>query len=291
MLKEFKGIQLPSESEFVIIDSTVENPKLQQQTTSKIPIRTWIDYNKAAPNPPMMTFLINPSTMTSSFSKKVNTSFSRGGYIVEEWGENLDVLNLSGSIGGYYVLKSDLGDITGLSRYDRNRSISFRNLMELFLIYRNNGAIFQNTIVSSDDNTTNKLIESNIYSPVSKRVPASVRSIKNKIVSLGDVYLQYDQTIYYGSYDNFSIIEDASKPFNLSFSFSFTVLRRKITDKREFSYYNQVATEFENYDLFTGKSGNSQATKNITANYLHTQKDSSDQEAKTNPPGFPGSIK
>lgn len=289
MLSRLKGIALPSTSEFVLVDNTLES-ELPTQSQSRIPLTMWIDYGGRMPNPPVVTLLINPQTMNSSFSKKVNASFTRGGFIVEQWGENLDVLNFSGTIGAYYVISNSTAG-TGLNRYDRSKSYSFRNLMEIFLIYRNNGSIYLNSAKKPENNQKakkqNKLVDSAGYKRVDQRVPNSLKTTKTRISSVGDVYLQYDRTLYLGSFDTFSIEEDASRPFSLSYNFSFTVLRRSIADNRVEAYYNQVALEFE--DHITSTRGSS-AVSQVVNKYIETERNAKDLESITNPNTFNTNI-
>lgn len=245
MLSELKDILQPSERQFVLVDNTLES-KLPLQYSERIPILIWIDYKGKGglKNPPSVTFLVNPATLTTALTKKINTTFTRGGYVVETWGDNLDVLNFSGTIGAYYVLSNSTAG-TGLNRYDRSKSYSFRNLMEIFLIYRNNGAVFselQKNEKNEEYVNESKLIE-NAGTKTIDNLNA-MKTTKTRIKSVGDVYLQYDRTLYMGSFDSFSIEEDATKPFTLNYSFSFTVLRKNVSDNRTENYYNQVALDF-----------------------------------------------
>ena len=84
-----------------------------------------ISYPDETPAPPTLTLLVNPSTFSIQFTKKVTPSFTRLGYVVEHWGEELDVISVEGRIGAYYVFPE-----AGLhvSRVHRKRAPSFRNL-------------------------------------------------------------------------------------------------------------------------------------------------------------------
>mgnify|MGYP003585684655 CR=1 FL=1 len=276
MLSKQKGLKFSATREIVLVEEIEEKNLPTPRHVPRIPLTMWIDYHSSVvSNPPAVTFLVNPATMSSSFTKKINTTFTRGGYVVENWGENLDVLNFTGSIGAYYVLNSTAN---GLNRYDRSKSYSFRNLMEVFLIYANNGARYQDA-----GNNKGKLISSAGTTLISKRAANSLKTTKSRILSMGDVYLQYDKTLYYGTFDNFSIEEDAGKPFSLNYDFSFTVLRRSISDNRDSAYYNQVAIEFEEY---TPSARGSSNMASVVDEFIETTKNAKDQEAQTNPYNF-----
>lgn len=249
MLKNFDTLTFPSNHQIVILDS--DTNKAEYLGAPHLPMTFWIDYRGDAKNPPSLTLMINPQTMAFSLSKKVNTMFARDGYIVEEWGENQDVITCSGTIGGYYI--KDATNYSGLNRYDRKNTLSFQNLMSLFFIYRNNGAVFQSTlkevITKLDDSEDipkkphEKLIKSNGLALIKNRVPNMIKNANNRILKMGDLYLSYDNTIYLGSFDSFSITENAEKPFNLDYEFQFSVLYRRVSDYRNFENYYQKSAK------------------------------------------------
>jgi len=249
-LEDFIDIIIPSNGSIVLageqgVSNSDEELELNiNSTVAPICMVFYIDYENAnITNPPQFTFLINPNNMNFSLSKKVADNFTRGGHVIEEWGENRDVIKCEGKIGAYYVINPTYTYQAGLNTYDRRKSHSFRSLYSLFILYKNNGAIFQRTptkTVSSSklmSNTeTSSTIPSNTY-------PLQAQNKNNRILKLGTVYLSYDQTIYSGTFDEFNIEEDAEKPFTLSYSFQFTVAKRVVNDKRTPFYYNQSSTE------------------------------------------------
>jgi len=269
-----KNITFPSEHQYVIIDTSTDLPKYDKLT--HIPMSFRIDYSRvgmASKNPPTLTLLINPNNMSLSFTKRVNPRFARDGFIVEEWGEEQDVIQCSGKIGGYYIARGagipGPESMNGLNRYSRSKSLSFKNIYKLLYIFRNNGCIFQNSEKGEEDN---RLIQSRGYPKIDKRIPKILENVKNRIDRVGDVYLEYDLTTYLGSFDNFSMTEDANSPYTLEYSFQFTVQRTSTKDYRDIDYYNQTA--FENSDVAKHK----QKVKTVIKNVLNVQKASRIQE-------------
>jgi len=269
-----RNITFPSEHQYVIIDTSTDLPKYKNLT--HIPMSFRIDYTRvgmASKNPPTLTLLINPNNMSLTFAKKVNPRFARDGFIVEEWGEELDVIQCSGKIGGYFITKGagipGPESMNGLNRYSRSKSLSFKNIYKLLYMFRNNGCIFQNSERGEEDN---RLIQSRGYPYINKRIPKVLENVKNRIDRVGDVYLQYDLTTYLGSFDNFSMTEDANSPYTLEYSFQFTVQRTTTKDYRDIDYYNQTA--FENSDV----AKNKQQVKTVIKNVLNVQKAARIQE-------------
>ncbi|MDB4330356.1 hypothetical protein N9948_01400 [bacterium] len=237
--ENFDKLNFPSEHQYVILDTQTQ--KANQKFLKRLPITFKILYNGHAPDPPALTLLINPQMMNVSSSKKVNANLARGGHVIEEWGEMQDTLEFSGKIGAYYVLDPTIG-FSGLNRYHRSKSSSFKNLMNLFMLYRNNGAIFKNTIRGDTQGVGNKLIQNKGLIKINNRIPIMANNANNRIFSLGDLFLLYDGTEYKGSFDNFSITENADSPYTLSYSFNFIVQSKRETDHRSLDYHTQTAS-------------------------------------------------
>jgi len=243
---KLKNITFPSEHQYVIID-TSDTPV--GKSLDRLPMSFWIDYSRVSSSGadhsldvPSLTLLINPSNMTLNYAKKITPTYARNGYIIEEWGEEQDVIQCSGKIGGYYIKKpsSSVHNYSGLNRYHRSKSLSFKNLYKLLYIFRNNGAIFQNT---TKEQSQNKLISQSGYPYITNRVGQVVENANNRIDRVGDVYMNYDQTTYIGAFDSFSIKESADAPYTLEYSFQFSVQRTTTKDYRDYTYYSQVSLE------------------------------------------------
>ena len=135
---------------------------------------------------PPLSFYINPSDLTRTFTKRSNSQFGGNGHIIEHWGNDQDKLSANGKLGAFYTSK------TGLSRYFRRDSASFQQLMHLYLIYRNNGYIFE----SLDP---------------------------RRIALVGRVQITFDTETWVGHFDSFSMTENADNPYTMDYAFEFTV--------------------------------------------------------------------
>lgn len=241
-----KGITFPSDHQYVVVDTS---ETVKYKDIQRLPMTFEIDYSRVedsnlAVRIPMLTLLINPENIEFNFAKRVTPSFTRDGYIIEEFGESQDIIKCSGRIGAYYIYKGNGMNspegYSGINRYDRTKSLSFKNLYSLLYIFRNNGVIFQNTTMAVSND---RLIQNSESKTVTKRIQECLGNARNRIDRVGDVYLKYDKTSYMGAFDNFSMSEDAKSPYTLTFNFQFTVQRRVITDFRNFEYYNKTSYE------------------------------------------------
>lgn len=238
--KNFSNLNFPSEHQVVIIDAETEKAQLKYQKV--IPLTFSIDYKNSSENPPSLIMLVNPQNMSISSDKKINSEFSRGGYVIEDWGDMQDIITFTGKIGGYYILNPRIG-FSGLNRYERSKSLSFKNLMNLFLIYRNNGAVFEKTVKNPERGSQDRLISNSGLARINDRIPKITQNAKNRISYLGDISLSYDNIIYKGSFDDFSIEENADQPYLLNYKFSFIVHSKNMLDYRPLELYTQQLLE------------------------------------------------
>lgn len=161
--------------------------------------QTQIKIEEMAKMPPLR-LIVNPSSFSVTSEKIVSDgNHGRHGPIVEHWGAQQDKIEGSGKVAAFYAIDAVGGAGPGLTRTARNVSESYRNLMSLYLIYKNNGTLW--------------------FDPT----PDSGNAVEPTLSLVGSVYIYYDHTLYIGSFDNFSINESDEKPFSLDYSFSFSV--------------------------------------------------------------------
>ncbi len=142
---------------------------------------------------PALLMLVNPSDFTKSYEHTLDTPKVRRGHVVHMWIEKPLALSAKGMTAGFYAINAS-GD-GGLSTQNRIQSLSYRNLMSLALIYRNNGHFYNNS------------------SNANQGVP---------LISMS-VFIYFDGYIYIGSFDDFGINDNADKPVQLEYDFKFTV--------------------------------------------------------------------
>lgn len=150
--------------------------------------------------PPILMLAINPNEFSKNFTKKIGSSRIRpksrdqAAYIHHFDYDELDTIQCSGKTALFY------GN-NGLTTDRRIDSLGYRNFRSLVEIYRNNGRNYN----------TNRFND-----PL-------VTGGTGLIKSVGRVIIAYDDMIYKGSFDSFTINEVDTAPFNFDFSFQFTV--------------------------------------------------------------------
>lgn len=164
--------------------------------------------NKMRKTPPLR-LLVNPKSFSLAGTKIVNDgNWGRNGPIIEHWGDGQDVISCSGSIAGFFALAKFNANGPGLTRTARNYTAAWHNFYSLYLLYRNNAGLFLEDSFGKATNSVN-------------------------LSMLGSIYIYYDNIIYVGSFNSFTITEDATRPFTADYSFEFTVRAAFLLDRTD----------------------------------------------------------
>lgn len=135
---------------------------------------------------PEITLHISPTNLDFQYRKIITRTRTRGGWIEQHWGEELDVVSVTASTGTFQILG------TGLTVAQRHESIARINFQEIFDIYKNNACVY-------DDG--------------------------GNIISQGDAYIEYDTWKLSGQFMSFNYTEAAEQPYKWDFSFDFEVTK------------------------------------------------------------------
>lgn len=182
---------------------------------------------------PPLRLLVNPTSFKISSEKVVSDgNFTREGPIIEHWGEQQDKMSISGKIAAFFAIDTlpsssaeNLGGGPGLTRVARQYSASYQNFLSLYLLYRNNGGLFVNTLADTHQN-----------------------NLLSRLLLVGSIYIYYDNTLYIGSFDSFNITENDSAPYTLEYSIEFTVRATFLLD-------GPTETDYNVQSVFTGGFG------------------------------------
>ena len=134
---------------------------------------------------PDLAMKINPTNLSENFQKLINRKRTKGGFIVEHWGDQLDSISATGVTGGFMNER-------GLTNENRRDTSAFQSFESLISIYRNNGSIY-----STRDGS---------------------------LVAQGSIIMYYDDTIRHGFFETFSVDESPEKPYNIDYQFTFKIM-------------------------------------------------------------------
>jgi hypothetical protein len=134
--------------------------------------------------PHALVMHVNPQSMQVTHNKQVERIQTRGGWVEQHWGDQLDEISCNGSTGAFMNI------YTGLSAVLRQRTIAWDRFRDLHDLFRNNGSVYD---------------------------PAG------NIVLQGQIMLMYDLGVYTGTFRTFQFEETAESPFAFQVNWSFKV--------------------------------------------------------------------
>lgn len=184
-----------------VVDRNLNNSALGQrflEQQSKAAAEMQRRLKQMQQTPPLL-LLVNPQTFSVNPEVLITDDMGRDGPIVENFGFGQDVIEASGRVAAFYAMDVNDANGPGLTRTARHYSISHQNLMSLWLLYRSNGGLYM-----EDFHET-----------------GTIRATRLSVV--GSVYIYYDENLYIGSFNTFSMSESADSPFSMEYSFNFNV--------------------------------------------------------------------
>lgn len=134
--------------------------------------------------PDALVLHVNPASFNEAHVKKVERIQTRGGFVEQHWGDDLDEITCDGTTGAFVNL------YTGLSSVLRQQSIAWSRYRDLHDLFYNNG---------------------------------SVKNPAGAIVLQGNVMLLYDRGTYIGYFRTFEVEETEDSPFAFKLNWSFKV--------------------------------------------------------------------
>lgn len=134
--------------------------------------------------PHALVMHVNPNNLDDSQTKKIERFQTKGGWVEQHWGDELDEISASGSTGAFMHI------YTGLSSLLRQRTIAWDRYRDLLELFKNNG---------------------------------SVHDPRGNIALRGQVMLMYDRGTYLGAFRTFETKETSDSPFAFALSWTFKV--------------------------------------------------------------------
>lgn len=155
---------------------------------------------------PPIVFMINPSSFEVSYNSiQSYQDQTRYGFVFQRWGQELPTISISCSIGAFVAGSVGSGrHPNGLTHTARKESASFRHLMAIFSLYRNNSAI------------ADRIGRSRAYHAIGRQA------------------IHYDGQTWEGRIESMSYtLEETRQNGGVSFDLSFVVYNHKFNDPFE----------------------------------------------------------
>lgn len=146
-----------------------------------------------------LVLFINPKDFTVGQTHVFNNTYTRRGWINVAWGNQQATIAASGISSGFYFYSDKK---YGLTNYRRTSTAGYINVIDIAGIFKNNGWYFM-------DGVTN---------------PSLFRDGTSRVINVMDsVKIEYDGSIYIGSFSSFTLNDVASNPYRLEYNFDFVI--------------------------------------------------------------------
>lgn len=151
--------------------------------------------------------LINPNTLNFGTTSTVNNDYTREGYVTQVWGTNQPLITSNGTTAAFII------EGEGLTNVGRRRSMAYANFLAFLYTYRNNGYQFSD--------------------------PTDLKQQLTRVINVvHGVEMYYDNHWFMGHFNNFTMDENAERPFLFDYNFEFVLSSRS-------GDYNEVRGHFK----------------------------------------------
>lgn len=186
-----------------VSNGTISRPSIDNRSQSPAVLNDAITADLVAQisamvDTPAIQLLINPQELTVQKTKLLQFSErTRAGYVLQNFGQELDVLSISGRTGAFISgASSQAVGSRGVQFASSRDSAAFQNLMDIFAVYANNACVYDNITGSKQP------------------------------VMIGTIAIDYDGFTYVGHFNSFQYSYDEENPNGgITFEMEFKVLR------------------------------------------------------------------
>lgn len=157
-----------------------------------------------------LTLMVNPTDIQYGHTHAVQNAYTRRSWVTTYWGQQLQTLTVSGSSAGFYYNPNQVMNTVrglrirngGLTNYNRRNSLEFANLLALVSFFKRNGSYF---LTDNADQT--------LWNDGTSRV----------INVMDFVMISYDGADHVGSFNTFTLDDNANMPYRINYNFEFVV--------------------------------------------------------------------
>jgi hypothetical protein len=168
-----------------------------------------------------LTLLMNPEVLNVGRTFSTQPVYTRKGWDNQLWGPNPDTLSSNGKTA------ATMTPAVGLDNYLQIVSFSYLNLLSLISAYKNNGVEFLDQF---DANAVTRVVQ-----------------------LIHGIEICYDNHIFLGHFNNFSLDEDDEHPYVFNYNFEFVVSSLSGSDQQIRGHYRQIPQTTE--DMESGTAG------------------------------------
>lgn len=192
-----------------------------------------------------LSLLINPNDTNLGSTQVLNTQFARDGHVNSLWGAEQSTFTGNGSSAAF-LTSSGLADTSFFrQKITKKDSLAYANVMSFVALIRNNGYRHLGVGIqapegglgtsTSSQSETHSVTEEILpapdnYSPYlpeiaySPLVKGMLGDNRSRVIHVMDTLaISYGGTVYLGSFNSFTLEDDAQNPFKFGYSFEFVI--------------------------------------------------------------------
>lgn len=140
----------------------------------------------------------NPSSLKVNRQRLVERIQTLGGFVEQHWGDATTDITADAVTGGFVRVFSGLSNSTSyaVNGGSRRETIAYDKFLDLLALFQSNGGIYD---------------------------------ANGNVALQGAIKMTFDEGVYIGWFNQFSVSESAERPFMFQMSFAFTVHRELVT--------------------------------------------------------------
>jgi hypothetical protein len=199
------------------------------------------------PEGPIIQMYINPQQVRYNYSKNIENQRTKGGFVIQYWGEALTTLDISGTTG-----TSGIEGINVLLDIYRNEQLAF-DPYALFLAAKQNqdtyaGDVFGiGSALSSGENFLDALAGAS-----QEAFPQTTKPAPTLASIASQVELYWSGEVWRGYFNSFSVTESAQNIGMFDYEISFTVTQKRGFRRNFFAWHRSAVSGPSNSDPVVG---------------------------------------
>ena len=235
----FRASNVPSASGLGTRQGRLPN---QRTATFNRKLMHWL-----VPEGPIIQMYINPQQVRYNYSKNIESQRTKGGFVIQYWGEALTTLDISGTTG-----TSGIEGINVLLDIYRNEQLAF-DPYALYLASKQNQDTFAGDVfgvgsaLSSGENFLDALAGAS-----QEAFPQTTKPAPTLASIASQVELYWSGEVWRGYFNSFSVTESAQNIGMFDYEISFTVTQKRGFRRNFFAWHRSAVSGPSNSDPTVG---------------------------------------
>ena len=189
------------------------------------------------PEGPIIQMYINPQQVRYNYSKNIESQRTKGGFVIQYWGEALTILDISGTTG-----TSGIEGINVLLDIYRNEQLAF-DPYALYLAAKQNQDTFAGDVfgVGSAFNSGEHFLEA-LAGASQEAFPQTTKPAPTLASIASQVELYWSGEVWRGYFNSFSVTESAQNIGMFDYEIKFTVTQKRGIRRNFFAWHRSAVS-------------------------------------------------